>query len=67
MQRMYQLDLIEPRTKFKDLITSNLDEIFYEDKKFLKIMEDQVVKVGNHYETLSPLKNPEMTLQKSDG
>ena len=51
MQRMYQLDFIEPRTKFKDLMTNRLDEISYEDKKFLKIMEDQVVKVGNHYET----------------
>ena len=67
MQRMYQLDFIESRTKFNDIMTNNLDEIFYEDKKFLKIMEDQVVKVGNHYEILSPLKNPEMTLQKSDG
>ena len=51
MQIMYQLDFIEPRTKFKDLMTNRLDEISYEDKKFLKIMEDQVVKVGNHYET----------------
>ena len=62
MQRMYQLDFIEPRTKFKDLMTNRLDEISYEDKKFLKIMEDQVVKVGKHYETPLPLRNPEMTL-----
>ena len=62
MQRMYQLDFIEPRTKFKDLMTNRLDEISYEDKKFLKIMEDQVVKVGNHYETPLPLRHHEMTL-----
>ena len=62
MQRMYQLDFIEPRTKFKDLMTNRLDEISYEDKKFLKIMEDQVVKVGNHYKTPLLLRNPEMTL-----
>ena len=40
MQRMYQLDFIEPKTKFKDLMTNRLGEISYEDKKFLKIMED---------------------------
>ena len=62
MQIMYQLDFIEPRTKFKDLMTNRLDEISYEDKKFLKIMEDQVVKVGKHHETPLPLRNPEMTL-----
>ena len=45
MHRMYQLNFIEPRTKLKYLTTNRLDEIFYEDKKFLKIMEDQVVKV----------------------
>ena len=45
MQGMYQLDFIEPRTKFKDLMTSKLVEISYEDKQSLNIMEDQVVKV----------------------
>ena len=62
MQRMYHLDFIEPRIKFKGLMTNKLDEISYEDKKFFKIMEDQVVKVGKHYVNPSPLRNPEMTL-----
>ena len=62
MQRMYQLDFIEPRTKFKGLMTNRLDEISYENKKFLKIMEDLVVKVGNHYKTPLLLRNPEITL-----
>ena len=61
VQRMNQLDFIELRTKFKDLMTNRLGEISYEDK-FLKIMEDLVVKVGNHYENPLPLRNPEMTL-----
>ena len=62
VEGMYQLDFIEPRTKFKDLMTNRLDEILYEDKKFLKIMEDQAVKVRNHYETPLSLRNSEMTL-----
>ena len=61
VQRMNQLDFIELRTKFKDLMTNRLGEISYEDK-FLKIMEDLVVKVGNHYETPLPVRNPEMML-----
>ena len=65
MQRMYQLDFIETRTKFKDPMTNKLDEIFYEDKKFLKIMEDHLVKVGKHYEIPLSLRNPEMTLQNN--
>ena len=43
-------------------MTNRLDESSYEDKKFLKIMEDQAVKVGNSYETPLSLRNPEMTL-----
>ena len=61
IEKMYQLDFIETRTKFKDM-TNRLDESSYEDKKFLKIMEDQAVKVGNSYETPLSLRNPEMTL-----
>ena len=49
MERMYQLDFIEPRTKFMDPVTNRLDELSYEDKKLLKIMQDLVVKAGNHY------------------
>ena len=62
IQRMYQLDFIKPRTKFKDLMTNRLDEMSCKDKKFLKIIKDQVVKVGNHYETTLLLRNPEMIL-----
>ena len=62
IQRIYQLDFMEPRTKFKDLMTNRLNEISYEEKKFLKIMEDQVVKVGNHYKTPLSLRNPGMML-----
>ena len=37
-------------------------EISYEDKRFFKIMGEQVVKVENHYETPLLLQNPEITL-----
>ena len=56
------VDFIKPRTKFKDLMTNRLDKIFYDDKKFLKSVEDQVIQVGSHYEIPLPLRNAEMTL-----
>ena len=56
------VDFIKPRTKFKDLMTNRLDEIFYDDKKFLKSVEDQVIQVGSHYEIPLPLRHAEMTL-----
>ena len=62
IERMYQLDFVEPRTKLKDLMTNRLDELSYEDRKFLKIVADQVVKFGNRYKTTLALRNPEMTL-----
>ena len=50
MERIYQLDFMEPRTELKYLMTN-------------KFKKNQVVKVGNHYETALPLRNSEMTLQ----
>ena len=43
MERKKQPDFIEPRNNFKYLMKNRLDEIPYENKKFLKIMEDRVV------------------------
>ena len=34
MQRMYQLDFIKPRTKFKDLMTNRLDEFSMKIRSF---------------------------------
>ena len=42
-------------------MTNRLDEIPYEDK-FLKIMEDQMVKVEKHYETSLSMRNLQMML-----
>ena len=43
MERKKQPDFIEPRNNFKYLMKNRLDEIPYENKTFLKIMEDRVV------------------------
>ena len=61
-ERMYQLDFNESSTKVHNVMTKKLEGISYEDKKFLKLMDDQTVKVGNHYQTPLPLRNPVMKL-----
>ena len=44
-----------------NMISDKLEEISYEDKRFLRIIE-QPIKVGNHYQTPLPLQNPVMML-----
>ena len=43
-------------------MTDKLEEISYEDKRFLKIMNEQTIKVSNHYQSPLPLQNPPMIL-----
>ena len=39
-------------------VTNKLDGIPYKDRRFLKIMEDQTVKIGKHFEIPLPMRNP---------
>ena len=61
-QRMYELDFVEPKMLSNNVMTDKLEEISYEDKRFLRIMNEQTIKVGNHYQTPLPLQNPAMML-----
>ena len=61
-ERMYQLHFNESSAKVHDVMTKKLEGISYEDKKFLKLMDDQAVKVGNHFQTPLSLRNPVMKL-----
>ena len=51
-EKIYQLDFNESSLKVHDVMTQKLEDISYENKKFLKLMDDQTVKVGNHYQLL---------------
>ena len=64
-ERMYQLDSNESSTKAHDVMTKKLEDISYEEKKFLKLMDAQTVKVGNHYQTPLPLRIPVMKLSNN--
>ena len=39
-----------------------MSDISNEDRRFLKIVDTQTMKVGNHYQTPLPLKNPDVKL-----
>ena len=59
-QRMYELDFVEPKMLSNNVMTGKLEEIYYEDKRFPRIMNEQTIKVGNHYQTPLSLRNPAM-------
>ena len=61
-QRMYELDFVEPKMLSNNVMTDKLEEISYEDKRSLRIMNEQIIKVGNHYQTPLLLQNSAMML-----
>ena len=61
-QMMYELDFVEPKMQSNNVMTDKLEEISFEDKRFLRIMNEQTIKVGNHYQTPLSLQNPAMML-----
>ena len=61
-QRMYELDFVEPKMLSNNVMTDKLEEISYKDKRFLRIMNEQTIRVGNHHQTPLPLRNPAMML-----
>ena len=59
------VDFNESSAKVYDVMTQKLKYILYENKKFLKLMDDQAVKVGNHCRTPFPLRNSVMKLSNN--
>ena len=59
---MYMTDFNEPYLKDADPVTKGLKEISYEDKRFLKIMQKEILKVGKHHQLSLPLRSNNMSL-----
>ena len=62
LKKMYMTDFNEPCLKDADPVTKGLKEISYEDKRFLKIMQKEISKVGKHHQLPLPLRNENMSL-----
>ena len=63
-QSMYEQDSAEPNMVFDNVMTDKLEKISYEDKRFLRIINEQTIKVGDDYQTLLSLHNPAMMSPK---
>ena len=62
LKKMYMTDFNEPCLKDADPVTKGLKEISYEDKRFLKIMQKEILKVGKHHQLPLPLRNNNLSL-----
>ena len=62
LKKMYMTDFNEPCLKHTDLVAKGLKEISYEDKRFLKIKQKGILKVGKHHQLPLPLKNKNVSL-----
>ena len=49
MKKMYTTDFNEPCLKDADPVTKRLKEILYENKRFVKIMQKEISKVGKDH------------------
>ena len=56
------IDFNKPSLRNDHPIIEKLEGIPYEDKRFLKIMEKETCKMGNHYQIPLPLQDEKMTL-----
>ena len=54
---IYNADFNEEKTGRSGHSLSNIEKISFEDRKFLKIMDENSTKVGNYYQLPLPLKN----------
>ena len=55
------IDFNKPSLRNDHPIIGKLEGIPYEDKRFLKIMEKEICKMGNHYQIPLPLQDEKMT------
>ena len=62
LRKIYMSDFQDTSSQREDSIIGKMSEISNEDRRFLEILDTETVKVGNHYQTPLPLKNPDVKL-----
>ena len=62
LRKIYMSDFQDTISEPEDSIIGKMSEISNEDRRFLKILDAQTMKVGNHYQTPLPLQNPDVKL-----
>ena len=62
LRKIYISDFQDTISEREDSPIGNMSEVSNEDRRFLKILNAQTMKVGNHYQAPLPLKNPDVKL-----
>ena len=62
LKKMYMIDFNQPSLRNDYLIIRKLEGISCKDKRFLRIMEKETSKIGNHYLIPLPLQDEKMSL-----
>ena len=57
LKLIYNTEFSETRLEGVAIKSANFEELSYEDKKFLEMMDENTKKVGKHYQLPLPLKN----------
>ena len=59
LMKLYMQDFVEPKTT-QDEVCDALQEVSYKDKKFIKMMNEETVKIGRDYQTPLPFRSKEV-------
>ena len=62
LRKIYMSDFQDTISEREDSIIGKMSEISNDNRRFLKILDAQTMKVGNHYQIPLPLKNPDVKL-----
>ena len=65
LRKIYTGDFQDTSSERENNIIGKISEISNEDRRFLKILDTETMKVGNHYQKPLPLKNPDVKLPNS--
>ena len=65
LRKIYTGDFQDTSSEQENNIIGKISEISNEDRGFLKILDTETMKVGNHYQKPLPLKNPDIKLPNS--
>ena len=57
LEKIYNTEFYESRLGFGIEASSNMEDISFEDQKLLKLMDEKLRKVGEHFDIPLPLKN----------
>ena len=62
LKKIYKGEFTEEQAKFSNIIVEPLGEISHDDQQFLKLMDQETIKIDGHYVVPLPLKSKDVNL-----